>query len=70
MKDIIERNSLPEKSVIVLNQYKRRNQNNGALIEVTSDAYYMIMKNKSVFVGAENCKVYDNFNIRKCKNCC
>lgn len=28
------------------------------------------MKTKSVFVGSENCRVYDNFSIRRCRICC
>ena len=28
------------------------------------------MNFKSVFLSYESCKVYDNFRIRRCKNCC
>ena len=68
--DIIHRNELPSNSVNIVHKYKQRNNNHAALAEVTSDAYAKIMKNKSVFIGYENCRVYDNFNIKCCKNCC
>ena len=28
------------------------------------------MSTKSVFLDHEKCKVYDEFNINRCKNCC
>lgn len=68
--DIIKRNQLPLNSVTIVHKYKQRNYNHAALAEVTRDAYARIMRTASVFVGYENCKVYDNFNIRRCKNCC
>lgn len=68
--DITKRNNLPAGTITVVHQYKQRNKNNAVLAEVTSDVYAMIMRTKSVFVGFENCKVYDSFNINRCKNCC
>lgn len=69
-KDIITRNQLPDDSIKILHMYRQKNNNYAVLAEVTSDAYLIIMKNKSVFIGYENCRVYDNFNIKLCKNCC
>lgn len=68
--DIINRNQLPLNSINIIHKYKQRNNYLAAIADVTSDAYAKIMKTKSVFVGYENCKVCDNFNIKRCKNCC
>lgn len=68
--DIINRNQLPPNSVIITYTYKQKNDNHAALAQVTCDAYAKIMKTEHVFVGYQNCKVYDNYNINRCKNCC
>ena len=40
------------------------------LIEVSSEIYKHIKENKSrIFIGYQNCKVYDDINVRPCYNC-
>ena len=68
--DIINRNQLLPNSVIITYTYKQKNDNHAALAQVTCDAYAKIMKTEHVFIGYQNCKVYDNYNINRCKNCC
>ena len=68
--DIIIRNQLPPNSIIITYTYKQENDNHAALAQVTCEAYAKIMKTEHVFVGYQNCKVYDNYNINRCKNCC
>lgn len=68
--DIITRNRLPVNSVNIVHKYKLKNSNHSVLAEVNRDAYLMIMKTRSVFIGFESCRVYDNFNVKRCKNCC
>lgn len=61
--DIIERNQLPSNLVNI--GYANKNTNYGALAKTTCDAYSKILRSKTVFVGYENCKVYDVFNINR-----
>ena len=40
------------------------------LIEVSSEIYKHIKENKSrIFIGYQNCKVYNDINVRPCYNC-
>ena len=68
--EIIKRNQLPENSVKIIYTYKQKNSNYAALIEVTSNAYKLLMKYKSICISTESCRIYDNFNIKRFKNCC
>lgn len=55
----------------VVHVFKNKNPGLSNLImEVTSEVYRFIKENKSrVFVGYQNCKVYDDINVRPCYNC-
>ncbi|CAH0559467.1 unnamed protein product [Brassicogethes aeneus] len=69
-EDIIQRNQLLVGSVKILHIYKQKNEKYGAITEVSADAYAKIMKTETAFVGYQNCKVYDEYNINRCKKCC
>lgn len=67
-KNIIERNDLPDNSVDILYKYKQRSNCYCAIAEVTCDSYSVMMKTKYDFLQSEHCKVYEHFNIERCKN--
>lgn len=68
--DIINRNEFPQLSFNVVHMFKQRNGLQSAIAQVTSQVYGRIMAYGSVFVGYQNCKVFDIFNMRQCKKCC
>lgn len=55
----------------IVHVYKNlRAQTKTAIIEVPSEIYQYIKENKNkVFIGYQNCKVYDIINARPCFNC-
>uniref|UniRef100_A0ABD2VUW3 Pre-C2HC domain-containing protein n=1 Tax=Trichogramma kaykai TaxID=54128 RepID=A0ABD2VUW3_9HYME len=69
-KDIIERNQLTPGSLNIVHTFKQRNNKIAALAQVTGESYTKIMNSGYIFVGYQNCKVYDYFNLSTCKNCC
>lgn len=68
--DIIKRNQLPTESIVIQHRYTQRNNKYGVLAEVTMDAYDKIMRSATVYVGYQCCRVFDEFNINRCKKCC
>ena len=68
--DIIKRNNFPEDGIKVVHTYKQKNNAYTVVIAIaTADVYQKIMANKSVYVKHENCKVYDVFDVNRCKSC-
>lgn len=68
--DIIGRNGLEANDFKIVHLFKQRNNKKSIIAEVTPNAYMKIMKFKSIFIGYENCRVFDDFNDRICKKCC
>ena len=55
----------------VLHKYQNtKTKQESIIIEVTSDIYKKVRENKNrIFVGYQNCKVYDEINLKPCFNC-
>lgn len=70
VNDVIGRNGLSPGSLTVVHTYRQRLGGFGAIAEVSADAYHRIMSTKTVFVGCDNCRVYDVFDVGRCRNCC
>lgn len=71
-QDIYERNLLAEADISVVHAYKnaKNPSRRNIILEVAASAYAKIMCDGNVFVGWQRCKVYNDFNIGYCFNCC
>ena len=55
----------------VLHIFKNKNNLSAVLMEVTADIYKHVRESKNkLFVGYQNCKVYDYVNVKPCISCC
>lgn len=68
--DIVTRNDLSEEDFKIVYKFRQKDDKLSVIAEVSPKAYIKIMKFKSVFVGYQNCRVFDDFNDRNCKKCC
>lgn len=71
-EDINERNfSKLSKKCVVLHTYKNNNTKLlTAIIEMPAELYQFIRENKNkIFVGYQNCRVYDYCNVKPCFKC-
>lgn len=72
VKDINERNfsNYNSKCQLIHTFKNRKNNKISMILEVTSELYTHIRNNKDrLFVGYQNCRVYDEINIKPCFNC-
>lgn len=69
-EDILTRNGLTESDFRVVYSFRQRNAKFSLIAEVSNVAYAKIMKYRSIFVGYQNCRVFDDYNDRNCKKCC
>lgn len=70
--DINERNfkDLKTSCTAIHHFENKRTKQISIIIEVSSEIYKRIKDNKNrVFIGYQNCRVYDDINIRPCYNC-
>lgn len=75
-EDIVEdlklRNKLLENHFVSV-KAKYKNRKNGSwnlIVEVNQDTYSYMMLTKKVYFGSNRCKIYDDFNLNICKQCC
>ncbi|OXU31465.1 hypothetical protein TSAR_000803 [Trichomalopsis sarcophagae] len=55
---------------IVLTYFNKKTNLQSVILEVTSEIYEHIRESKNrIFVGYQNCRVYDDLNVQPCFNC-
>lgn len=72
VEDIRKKNKLEENyEISIVHKYLNKKSNLWTLIaEVNASAYLKLMYTKKVFVGYSSCRLYDDFNVNICFNCC
>lgn len=70
-QDIVKRNSIEDGQQVQVNYiYTTKNQTKTAILQVSREVYAQIMNEKRVYIGCQRCRVFDEFNISQCGNCC
>lgn len=71
-RDILGRyKEFSEENFRVMHLYENpRTKKISAIIETTRDIYQQIMETRKIHVAYQKCPVYDDYNVRRCFNCC
>ena len=69
--DIKSRNSMPDNAEVkVVHCYKNKdNKPQSLILEVNSETYRYIMRDKKIYIGAARSTVFNDFNINIHRNC-